>query len=164
MTVIDIQVWAQVDRVFAQLAARGGETVQNPVTKGLWVKGEDAEELQRDAAYRALLARQWFASVAPEDAPFLPLSREDRERLKVGGLPHMTSLFARSLVALDYDYKGHPSFDDYARGVMASPYAPELIKNDEDLRRRFPPQPLRGLGGGLYWRPDQRPAAVACEA
>jgi hypothetical protein len=153
MTVVDIQVWAQVDRMFSQMAFRGGETVQNPVTKSPWIKGEDAEEPQRLAAYRALLARQWFAGVAPEDAPFLPLSYEERERLKVGGLPHMVALFARSLATLDYDFKSHPSFDEYARGVMASPNAPEFIKKDPDLRRRFSPGPLRGLGSGLIWRP-----------
>ena len=157
MTVIDLKVRTQVDRMFSQIAGRGGEIVQNPVTKSSWVKGEDAEEPQQEAAHRALLARQWFAGVAPEDAPFLPLSYEERERLKVGGLEHMVALFARSLAALDYDFKSHPSFDDYARGVMASPNAPEFIKKDLDLRRRFSPGSLRGLGSGLIWRPQAIP-------
>jgi hypothetical protein len=70
---------------------------------------------------------------------------------------YWVALFARSLATLDYDFKSHPSFDEYARGVMASPNAPEFIKKDPDLRRRFSPGPLRGLGSGLIWRPRAIP-------
>ena len=40
--------------------------------------------------------------------------------MKVGGVKHLIAWFARSLEASDYDVLRHPSFDDYARGVMAS--------------------------------------------
>jgi hypothetical protein len=42
-----------------------------------------------------------------------------------------------------------------ACGVIASPYAPPFIKNDENLRKLYPPQPLDGLGSGLIWRPGR---------
>jgi hypothetical protein len=47
----------------------------------------------------------------------------------------------------------HPSFNDYARGLMASEYTPDFIKKDEDLQRRFAPRPLTGLGPALIWEP-----------
>ena len=55
--------------------------------------------------------------------------------------------YARSLWALDYNVQQHASFDDYARGVMASEeYAPDFIRKNEELQRRFPPRFLKGLG------------------
>jgi hypothetical protein len=36
---------------------------------------------------------------------------------------------------------------------MASDYAPDFIKNDEELRKRFPPRALNGLGPALVWEP-----------
>lgn len=152
--VIDLQVRTQVDRMFDQIDGHGGETVENPVTGSRWVKGKDPVEAQREAAYRALMARRWFAGVAPEDAPFLPLSYEECERLKVGGISTIVAWFAQSLMRLDYDLESHPSFEEYARGVMASPNAPDFIKKDPDLRRRFSPVSLCGLGSGLFWRPN----------
>src|SRR5262249_25366595 len=47
---------------------------------------------------------------------------------------------------------GHPLFEDYARGVMASPYAPPIMKQNAQLTERYPPLPLHGLGYGLIWR------------
>jgi hypothetical protein len=103
---------------------------------------------------RAKVARFAFSLDAPPDAPPLPLSYEERENLKGGGLPHLVAWFARSLEADNYQWWDHPVFADFASGVLASPYAPEFIKQDEQLRRRFPPTPLNGLGPGLIWSPD----------
>jgi hypothetical protein len=99
-----------------------------------------------------LFARLWFAENGPPDAPQLPLSYEERESLKSGGLPHIVAWFARSLESQRYDVHGHPSFEKYARGVLASPYAPHFIKEDKCLRRRFPARSLWGLGPALVWR------------
>src|SRR5262249_1818506 len=50
-----------------------------------------------------------------------------------------------------YNVKGHPSFDDYARGVLwehdnvpgsAIPFQPEQLA---EMKRRFPPKKLEGL-------------------
>jgi hypothetical protein len=97
-------------------------------------------------------ARSWFAQNGPPGAPPLPLSYEAREALKGGGLPHLVAWYARSLEALNYDYNGHPSFDDYARGVMSSGNAPYFITEDRALRGRYPPRALRGLGASLCWQ------------
>jgi hypothetical protein len=53
---------------------------------------------------------------------------------------------------MNYDMDAHPSFDEYARGVMASLHTPDFIKQDQELKRRFPPKPLDHLGSGLVWQ------------
>src|ERR1700730_5070117 len=147
---------AEVDRIFREAHLPRSSICENPVTGGKFVRGVDPIKPQKQRAERALMARDWFARHAPPDAPPLPLSYGDREDLKRGGLPHILAWFARSLEARAYDYHEHPSFDDYARGVLASPYAPEFITEDQELLRRFPACPLSGLGPGLYWDPPKR--------
>src|SRR5262245_7773146 len=144
---------SRVDVMFREAVDSMYETRTNPVTGSRWVRGLDPIKPQKQAARRALMAREWFALAGPPDAPPLPLSYGERENLKVGGLPHIVAWFARSLEALDYEFCSHPCFEDYARGVLASPYAPDFIKSDEQLAQRFAPTPLNGLGSGLYWRP-----------
>ena len=36
---------------------------------------------------------------------------------------------------------------------MASEITPDFTKTDEELRRRFPPRSLKGLGPGFVWQP-----------
>ena len=102
---------------------------------------------------QALAAREWFKRNGPPDAPPLPLGYYEREALKVGGPTHIIAWFACSLACRDYAVEKHPSFDDYACGLMASEYTPGFVKNDEELQRRFPPRPLAGIGPGLVWEP-----------
>lgn len=142
-----------VDGSFEANAARHGEICDWPVIGGHYVSGFDPIERARETAVRALLARNWFADNGPPDAPPLPISYDEREDLKVGALKHLTAWFSRSLEVLDWKFREHPSFDDYACGVMASDETPYFITNNEELRRRFPPRPLSGLGSGLYWKP-----------
>ena len=71
-------------------------------------------------ACTALTARVWFYENGPADLQPLPLSHDEREDLKHGGVPHILAWFARSLEALKYNYLEHPPFCDYACGVMAS--------------------------------------------
>ena len=103
----------------------------------------------------ALAARKWFADNGPPDLQPLPLGYNERERLKHGGADHILAWYARSLDSRDYNFLKHPSFDDYARGVMASEFTLDNIRNDEELQRRFPPRPLKGLGPGLHWYPPK---------
>jgi hypothetical protein len=103
---------------------------------------------------RAKVARFAFSLDAPPDAPALPLSYAERENLKSGGLPHLVAWFARSIEAGNYQWWVHPLFADFASGVLASPFAPDFIKRDEQLRGRFAPRPLNGLGPGLIWSAD----------
>ena len=114
---------------------------------------DDLNPRRNPLGRRALFAHKWFALNGPPDAPPLPLSYDEREDLKIGGLPHIVAWFACSLACLDYDVSEHPSFEDYARGVMASDHAPDFIKKEEELQRRFPPCPLTGLGPALVWEP-----------
>jgi hypothetical protein len=150
----------EVDRLFREAPDRFEKLRRNPVTGSNWVAGEDPIGPQKRAARRALAAREWFAKVGPPDAPPFPLSYCEREDLKRGGLPHILAWYARSLEARKYDVETHPTFDDYARGVLASPYAPPFITQDQQLRKRFPPTPLHGLGSGLYWEPPRTPAKI----
>jgi hypothetical protein len=145
-----MNVKATVDRLFRDAPDRRDWLRVNPVT-GAGFNGRDPIKQQKEAAYRVLAAREWFDSVRPADAPPLPLSYSERESLKVGGLSSVVAWFARSLENLNYDFNKHPSFDDYARGVLASPIAPDLIKTDQGLISRYPPNKLYGLEPGLYW-------------
>jgi hypothetical protein len=152
----DYQLCLEVDRLFRENATPRGCQAVNPVTDGHYISGLDPTAPQKRAAYCALRARYWFASNGPVDAPRLPLSYGEREDLKVGGLPHIVAWYARSLEGLDYDIKRHPSFERYAKGVMASPHTPTFITENEELRRRFAPLPLEGLDhGGYYWDPPE---------
>jgi hypothetical protein len=112
--------------------------------------------MRRFSRRRLLAARRWFANNGPPDAPPLPLSYNEREDLKRGsGFPRMVAYYALSLEGVGYAVEVHPSFDDYACGVMASDLAHSLLTDDEELRRRYPPRPLPGLGAGLCWEPPE---------
>ena len=106
---------------------------------------------------RLLAARRWFAKNGPPDAPPLPLSYQEREDLKCGGsgFERMVAYYAGSLEGMGYAVEVHPSFHDYACGVMASDLAHSLLTDDEELRRRYPARPLPGLGAGLCWEPPE---------
>jgi hypothetical protein len=109
---------------------------------------------------KARLAREHFALNGPPDAPPLPIGYDERESTKSQGrLAKIVGLYARSLEYRKYDLDEHPSFDDYARGVMASEYnAHYHMREDEGLKKRFPPRQLDGLGPGLIWSPPAPPA------
>lgn len=109
---------------------------------------------------RATPAREHFALNGPPDAPPLPIGYNEREHTKgLGWLGKIVGLYARSLEGRKYDLQEHPSFDDYARGVMASEHNGFTeMKEDERLKKRFPPRQLKGLGPGLYWGPSDPPA------
>jgi hypothetical protein len=115
---------------------------------------------QKRLGCQALAARKWFAQNGPADAPPLPLSYDEREALKYGGLHHIIAWFARSLAGRDYDWSKHPSFYVYSCGVMASEYTLSEIKNDQELLRRFPPCPLEGLDHGMDWNPPELHAQI----
>ena len=70
-------------------------------------------------------------------------------------LCHIVAHFAGSLRRQHWDYENHPSFEEYTRGVLASEHTPEFVKADEELRKKYPPRPLRGLGRGLCWEHDR---------
>jgi hypothetical protein len=152
----DDEIDAEVERLFREAPDRNERHRENPVTGSRWVAGLDPIAPQKEAARRALKAQKWFAVYGPSDTQPLPLCHWDREMLKVGGLSHMVAWYARSLENLKYDFVTHPSFYDYACGVLASPRAPDFIKSDVALLNRFPPRILPGLDGSNYWDPPRR--------
>jgi hypothetical protein len=120
------------------------------------ISGVDMMTTEKRLWHRAEQAREWFALNGPPDAPPLPLDYGEREQLKQGGLPHILAWYARSLSRQDYDVEKHPSFEDYACGIMASEHAPYFIKSDDAMRKRFTPRQLKGLGPGLLWQPPKQ--------
>ena len=110
---------------------------------------------------QALDARKWFAQNGPPDLQPLPLGYAEREQRKRGGADTILGWYARSLdFCRNYDVLEHPSFNDFARGVMASEFCPDSIKNNETLQRRFPPRPLEGLNNGMVWEESPRARKV----
>jgi hypothetical protein len=149
---------SSVDHVFDTAADRHATMRRNPFTSGNWVPSLDPIKPQKEAAVCAVLARRWFAKYGPADVDLqpLPLGYDEREPLKGGGAPHILAWYARSLDALDYDVVEHPSFHDYACGVMALPeHVPASITENAQLQLRFPPRPLSGLISGLIWLPPK---------
>jgi hypothetical protein len=74
-----VQIKAEVERLFREAPDRHDQVRVNPVIGGLWENGVDPIGPQKQAALRALMAREWFAQHAPPNAPPLPLSYIDRD-------------------------------------------------------------------------------------
>jgi hypothetical protein len=117
------------------------------------ISGVDLLTQEKRLGRRALSTRKWFAENGPADAPRLPIWYDEREALKHGGIDHLVAWYGCSVACQDFNIEQHPSFHDYACGLMASDFTPYFIKEDEELRKRFPPRPLNGLGPALDWEP-----------
>ena len=148
-----------VERLFKEDGpCRKGELRQNPVHGGNFVYGEDPIAPQKRDARRSLLAREWFYEFGPHDAPPLPLSHWEIQDMRYGtykfgatraAFYHLIANYAVSLSGEDYDFNIHPTFEDYASSVLASDYAPDFLKNDEGLCKRYPPCPLHDWARSL---------------
>jgi hypothetical protein len=157
----------EVERLFGEISAQRGDECQNPVTYGLFVYGFDPIKKQKEAVYRRLLVREYFALSGPSDAPLMPIDEWDRDRAKHsnGLLGFITAHFMWSMEDQD-DMRLHPSFAEFASGMLwlhdnhdrkvgcysLSYFPPEQIA---ELKRRFPPRKLEGLSG-FRWRRPQR--------
>jgi hypothetical protein len=161
MAIDALEIYQTVEQLFDANRKRRGQACEIPVLGGHYVPGLDRTVRMKEKARRALAAREWFAVHGPADAPRLPLSYNEREdlKLKIGGLSTIVALYARSLDGRNYDVKEHPSFEDYACGIMASEFNgyPNMREN-EQLRDRFPPRVLPGLSPGLCWQPPEEHA------
>jgi hypothetical protein len=147
----------EVNRLFNALVASHGQCCDNPVTGGAFVWGLDPIAPQKNAAVVRLRARDWFAVNGPHDAPPLPLSRDDVEAYREArGLKGIVGFYARSLSAHGYDVQKHPSFEDFARGLMALNTGMWGIEKDKNLQMRFPPRPLAGMASYAIWDPPKR--------
>jgi hypothetical protein len=145
----------QVDLLFKNAPDRHYEIRENPVTGERFVPRLDPIRPHKERAVRALVAQLWFAAQKPPDAPDLPLNYGDREKVRWqgGGLSYLVGAFACSLHGRNFWIEGHPDFDTFARGVMASGSTPDFVRSDPQLLRRYPPKPLKGLNRGLVFDP-----------
>jgi hypothetical protein len=112
---------------------------------------------------RARVASAWFAHLRHPLVHPLPLSTAEFEELTGDEQPHHLNLvghFAWSLRWCDWDFITHPTFEDFAAGVLAHPNAPCELKKDPELLAQFPPCPLAGLDKDLFW---SSPAMIAKE-
>ena len=147
----------RVDQLFRGAAPQRGHLCRNPVVGGDWLVGEDPITVQKKKAHRALLAREWFFLHGPKDAPPLPLSDWEQADLRYHDpLGHLVVDFARSLEANGWQFNGHPSFEDFARGVLAARSSPNFTRKNAALLKRYPPKPLAGIGLGQVWRPTSK--------
>jgi hypothetical protein len=143
-----------LDRVFQKANFQKRTLAVNPITGGLFMPGLDPIGHQKKLARRMLAARKWFFLHGPKDAPPLPLSPCEQAELKYRDpLGHLVVDFACSLESNGWDVNGHPSFEDFARGVLASDYAPKFTRLNEALRKRYPPRQLQYITPGVTWRP-----------
>ena len=144
---------AHVDRMY-RAAPKDEQFYSDPVFGAEWLKSAMPMAKQKKGARRALLAREWFYLHGPSDAPPLPLDGEEQADLKYRDpLAHLVTQFSKSLAANGWDIHSHPSFKAYARGVMASPLAADLVRNDDAMRKRYPPRELQFILSGMIWRP-----------
>jgi hypothetical protein len=143
-----------IDRLFDQIKAKGGECCRNPVTGASFVWGIDPIATQKKEAIAGLRAQEWFTVNGPPDAPPLPLYDFDSYR-GARGLKGVVGFYARSLSRQGYDVRKHPSFEDFARGLMAINTGLWRIETDKQLQKRFPPRPLAGMTPSAFWAPPK---------
>ena len=156
----------EVERLFGEISAKRGDLCTNPVTGGEFVYGFDSIKRQKDAAYKRLLVREYFALHTPPDAPFMPTDERDRSRAKyaAGLLGFIAAQFVWSLEN-QHDLEAHPPFEDFAagllwqddnnveRGSLPHVFPPEQFI---EMKRRFPPRRLEGLKHFSWRSPSQR--------
>ena len=105
---------------------------------------------------RALAARAAFRETAPHWAPELPLSSADIEKLIhcKNNWFVLVGYYARSLACANWGI--HPTFRDYACGLMACEFAPQHLRIDPELQVEFPPRELAGFDRALCWGTHDR--------
>src|SRR5262249_58747740 len=159
-----IEIKEHVDRLFR--ANRKQDLAEIPILGGHYCPGQDNIRPLKKLVRAALAAREWFYENGPADLQPLPLSYDEREDVKrqggLSGLLSILGLYARSLGNRDYDVDEHPSFFEYVCGLMASDFIGGYAGEPENqqLRRRFPPRALPGLGPGLCLLPPQKDARL----
>jgi hypothetical protein len=156
-------VGREVERLFGKISAKRGDLCTNPVTGGDFVYGLDPIEEQKNAAYKRLLARAYFALHGPADAPRMPTDDYECNRAKyaTGLLGFITAHFIWSLEN-QHDLTIHPPFPDFASGLLwqhdnqgySLPYFPP--GQFAELKKRFPPRKLEGLDHFSWYSPRRQ--------
>jgi hypothetical protein len=147
-----------VEELFPKKRSRGDLTT-NPVTGSEFCWGIDPIAVQKKNAVLALRAGEWISRTGPFGAPTLPLSWAERDAMrfkKADPLSHLIAAFANSLRVHNWDYENHPSFEEFARSVLASKHTPEFVRTNEALRKKYPPKQLCAIGPGICWSPNRR--------
>jgi hypothetical protein len=143
---------------------RMGDLMAHDPTFGLYymIDDERVVAILKERTRRALTARAMFRLTGPDWAQPLPLSYEDRQLMlfKNGNRMELLWHFAESLANALWD-RTHPAFQEFGQGVMASEHAPEHLRQDPELLREFPPQPLVGLSDDLGWYSEEMLAEEA---
>jgi hypothetical protein len=154
-----LSISEHVDSLFNQLNMQRDDKCRNPVTGIEFVWGVETIPEQKLQACRALVAREWHAHNSPK-APILPIDvLEIDAMMSGGGEEHLFGYFAQSIALGGYSVSRHPPWDTYARGVLASPYAPDVLRNDHELMRSHRPRPMTGLSPfELQWEPPDQHA------
>ena len=153
----------EVERLFRDVSRDHHNSCINPVTDGRYVAGLDPIKPQKEKARRALLAREHFSLYGPADAQPLPLSGDEIDEMACRGhlITRVVRQFARSLSNREYDIEEHPSFSDYASGLLwemdrGNEFIPDYPPNeDAEVRKRYPPRRLEGIGCGAKWLPPK---------
>ena len=151
----------EVDALFQDvLSEPDGLVCENPVTGGRFLKGETGDDsiaYQKHEAAKALLAQEWFAVYGPRNAPLLPLLPCDWDRMRygsAGGLQTVIGFYARSLSFRDWEVHNHPTFEEFARGLMMFPDIRARASEDPLIVKRYPPRALVGMfSQGAFWEP-----------
>jgi len=102
-----------------------------------------------------LVAQKCVRETGPSGVPLLPLDIHGCLELTDDENPRVV-LFGYYGISLCGDWRDfplYPSFHDHSCGIMASPHAPDYLKNDAALLAEFPPRLLEGLDRGLGWTP-----------
>jgi hypothetical protein len=93
----------EVERAFANISGKPGDIRMNPIMGEQFIYGSHALERAKQAAYRRLLVREYFALSGPSDAPLVPIDEWDRDRAKhlSGLLGFITTQFMWSMERQD---------------------------------------------------------------
>lgn len=141
---------AKVQKLFQDTSSGWPGISRNPVTGGHWVPGLDSSTRQITLANRALHAAATRAVELPPEFNRLPLTYDDRKKMKGGHpLAYLVAFFARSLAYHDYR-EDHPCFSDYACSALATEYAPEYVR-EADYGERYFAKLTVPIGPGVYW-------------
>jgi hypothetical protein len=151
----------KVDALFQQVLLQPNGQCENPVTGGWFLKGESGEDSiahQKHAAEKALLAQEWFALHGPRYAPPLPVTAWGWEEMRRDfGLKPLIGFYARSLAIRNWEVHIHPSFEDFARGLLAIDTGLWVLQQrvGPALLKRYSPRALAGMTPGAYWAPPK---------
>jgi len=152
------EIRKEVDHIFRKENFIRGEYCTNPITGTafMWIGvGEDSMAFQKRVACRALVAQRWSEDVNP-NCPKLPVNYYDILDYKHGsGVMRLFAYYARSIYARMYRVARHPSFEVFARGVLAHREARAVFGNNPSIAQLFPPQFLPGLGAAFYYEPPR---------